>query len=113
MSSPVTNKEAAIASLLERGSVSPKRLGAPGPDAQEMNLILQAALRTPDHGGLERRALLRLGTHGATRHPAGGIAGRLRQPGPGDRGAPFEAACVSRGSLVTVATHRERADARR
>lgn len=44
--------EAAIAPLLERRSVSPKRLGAPGPDAAEMNLILQAALRAPDHGGL-------------------------------------------------------------
>ena len=43
---------AAVASLIERRSVSPKRLGHPGPDFAEIDLMLQAALRAPDHGGL-------------------------------------------------------------
>lgn len=44
--------ESAIAPLLERRSVSPKRLRAPGPSPEQIDLILQAALRAPDHGGL-------------------------------------------------------------
>jgi len=44
--------EAALADLLERRSVSPKRLCAPGPGVAELDLMLQAALRAPDHGGL-------------------------------------------------------------
>ena len=44
--------EAAIASLLSRRSVSPKRLIAPGPGPQQLDLIVRAALRAPDHGGL-------------------------------------------------------------
>lgn len=45
-------QESAIAPLLERRSVSPKRLRKPGPSAEQIDLILQAALRAPDHGGL-------------------------------------------------------------
>jgi nitroreductase len=44
--------EAAVAPLLSRRSVSPKRLEAPGPDQAELDLILQAALRAPDNGNL-------------------------------------------------------------
>ncbi|MDB5851606.1 MAG: Nitroreductase [Rhodoferax sp.] len=45
-------KRALLLPLLERRSVSPKRLMAPGPDAEEIDLILQGALRSPDHGRL-------------------------------------------------------------
>lgn len=38
--------------LLSRRSVSPKRLTSPGPDAAALELMIQAALRAPDHGGL-------------------------------------------------------------
>lgn len=44
--------EGVLAPLLQRRSVSPKRLCGPGPNAEETDLILQAALRAPDHGGL-------------------------------------------------------------
>lgn len=44
--------EAAVAPLLSRRSVSPKRLEAPGPDQGDLDLILQAALRAPDNGNL-------------------------------------------------------------
>lgn len=45
-------RSTALASLLSRRSVSPKRLAAPGPDARELDAIIQAALSAPDHGGL-------------------------------------------------------------
>lgn len=41
-----------LQTLLARRSVSPKRLGAPAPGAADLRLMLQAALRAPDHGGL-------------------------------------------------------------
>ncbi len=44
--------ETALGSLLSRRSVSPKRQILPAPDERELDLILQAALRAPDHGGL-------------------------------------------------------------
>lgn len=47
-----SREESALAPLLERRSVSPKRLRAPGPRPEHIDLILQAALRAPDHGGL-------------------------------------------------------------
>jgi len=49
---PVVTSEIVVAPLLQRRSVSPKRLCAPGPGAEDTDLILQAALRAPDHGGL-------------------------------------------------------------
>jgi nitroreductase len=48
----VSNSRKAIAPLLDRRSVSPKRLEAPGADSQEIDLMIEAALRAPDHGGL-------------------------------------------------------------
>ncbi len=45
-------REQAVRALLSRRSVSPKRLVAPGPDLHSLDLILQAALTAPDHGGL-------------------------------------------------------------
>ena len=44
--------QTALRPLLARRSVSPKRLGAPAPNAAELRAMLQAALRAPDHGGL-------------------------------------------------------------
>ncbi|HEY9066642.1 MAG TPA: nitroreductase [Burkholderiaceae bacterium] len=45
-------RQAALRPLLTRRSVSPKRLIAPGPDLATLELMLQAALAAPDHGGL-------------------------------------------------------------
>lgn len=44
--------------LLERRSVSPKRLCAPGPSAADLHLIVQAGLHAPDHGSLHPWRLL-------------------------------------------------------
>lgn len=41
-----------LARLLERRSFAPRRLGPPGPDAEHLELMLQAALSAPDHGRL-------------------------------------------------------------
>ena len=38
--------------LHDRRSVSPKRLGAPGPSVDQLETVVHAALRAPDHGGL-------------------------------------------------------------
>ncbi|CAN5386865.1 nitroreductase [soil metagenome] len=42
----------ALRAMQARRSVSPKRLAAPGPTAAQLELVMQAALRAPDHGGL-------------------------------------------------------------
>jgi nitroreductase len=49
-----TNETAgnALDALLSRRSVSPKRLQAPGPTRGELETLLQAGLRAPDHGRL-------------------------------------------------------------
>jgi nitroreductase len=44
--------EAAVARLIARRSVSPKRLAEPGPDGDQIDLMIQAAMCAPDHGGL-------------------------------------------------------------
>lgn len=46
------SSDARLAALLRRRSVSPKRLGAPGPNATQIEQMLQAALCAPDHGSL-------------------------------------------------------------
>lgn len=60
--------DAALTLIHSRQHVSPKRLGDPGPSAEQLELILGAAAAAPDHGRLnpwrlilvppERRALL-------------------------------------------------------
>jgi len=47
-----SKKQAALAPLLERRSVSPKRLGLPAPEAADIDQMITAALSAPDHGGL-------------------------------------------------------------
>lgn len=42
----------AVRAMQARRSVSPKRLAAPGPTAAQLDVVMQAALRAPDHGGL-------------------------------------------------------------
>jgi len=44
--------EQSLATLLSRRSVSPKRLAGPAPGPIELDLMIQAALRSPDHGAL-------------------------------------------------------------
>ena len=49
-----TDDAAALAAMLiqSRQTILPKRLGGPGPSAQELAQILQAAAHAPDHGQL-------------------------------------------------------------
>ena len=47
-----TSRRSLMADLLERRSVSPNRLCAPGPSANDLRWITQAGLHAPDHGGL-------------------------------------------------------------
>lgn len=48
----MTSAERMLEVLLTRRSVSPKRLEHPGPNADELEGLMQAGLRAPDHGGL-------------------------------------------------------------
>lgn len=52
MTDDSVRQPAALATLRERRSVSPKRLRLPDPDPTEVDPMLQAALCAPDHGGL-------------------------------------------------------------
>lgn len=47
-----TRKRAGLAPLLERRSISPRRLQMPGPSADDIGLMIEAALCSPDHGAL-------------------------------------------------------------
>ena len=47
-----SRKRAALAALMGRRSISPKRLGEPGPSQEDMDLMIEAALSAPDHGSL-------------------------------------------------------------
>ncbi len=48
----MTPAERVLEVLLTRRSVSPRRLQAPGPNADELEGMVQAGMRAPDHGGL-------------------------------------------------------------
>ncbi|MDM0070023.1 nitroreductase [Variovorax sp. J31P207] len=47
--------------LLERRSVAPRRLGAPAPAADQIDLMVQAALAAPDHGRLRPWRVIEFG----------------------------------------------------
>ena len=51
---------AALQSLLSRHSLGPRWMVAPGPDATELNLAVQAALRGPNHGRLQAWRLVNI-----------------------------------------------------
>jgi len=53
-----SRRRSLVAPLLERRSVSPKRLCGPGPGAHDMGLIVQSGLHAPDHGHLHPWRLL-------------------------------------------------------
>jgi nitroreductase len=57
----------AVAWIAERRSVAVKRLGGPGPDARELDLILRAALPAPDHGALRPWRIVRCRAEGKAR----------------------------------------------
>lgn len=48
-----TGMPPALAALLSRHSLGPRWMVAPGPDAQQLALAVQAALRAPNHGRLQ------------------------------------------------------------
>lgn len=52
MNHDTADAAAALSTLLGRRSVSPRRLCLPAPGRAEIDLMLSAALRAPDHGGL-------------------------------------------------------------
>lgn len=57
----VARQRRAMAPLLARRSVSPKRLMGPAPGREELASMLQAALSAPDHGGLRPWRVIEFG----------------------------------------------------
>lgn len=82
---------AAFRFLAGRRSHPAKTLAAPAPEGEALDAILAAALRVPDHGGLEpwrmvvlgRAALDRLAALAARRGEALGLAPEVAAKGPG------------------------------
>ncbi|PIE11721.1 MAG: nitroreductase [Rhodobacterales bacterium] len=68
--------------LLARRSRPPKFLTAPGPDREELETLLTAALRVPDHGKLEPWRIVVLGPNSRAE-----LAATARETGP-DLGQP-------------------------
>lgn len=56
-----TQPEAPLSRLLERRSVAPRRLGAPAPNPEQIDLMVQAALSAPDHGRLRPWRVIEFG----------------------------------------------------
>lgn len=57
---------AGLEGLLARRSVSPRRLQAPGPDAADLDRLIQAGLRAPDHGSLHPWRIIEFRPHSRT-----------------------------------------------
>ncbi len=81
---------AALEALLTRHSVGPKHLVEPGPSDAQLALMVQAALRAPDHAELVpyRFKLVR---GGARRGMAALFADAARAAGKGEEGAALDA----------------------
>lgn len=80
----------ALVALCGRYSVGPKHLQEPGPDDAQLALMLQAALRAPDHGELRpwRLALVR---GEARAHMAALFAQAARRAGKDEAGVALDA----------------------
>lgn len=58
-----TRKRAGLAPLLGRRSISPRRLAMPAPSAADIDLMIEAALCSPDHGALHPWRILEFPDH--------------------------------------------------
>jgi nitroreductase len=87
--------------LLRRRSASAKTMAEPGPDAQELDLILSAGVRVPDHGKLAPWRFLVFDGEG--RAEFGAVLERvlaLREPDAGDVRRQIERTRFMRAPLV-------------
>jgi nitroreductase len=87
--------------LLRRRSASAKALGEPGPGADEVQLILQAGIRVPDHGKLAPWRFLMF--EGKARGEFGAVLERIlaeREPDASDIRRQMERTRFERAPLV-------------
>src|SRR5690606_33419899 len=56
-----TQPASRLSRLLERRSIAPRRLGGPAPSAEQIDLMVQAALAAPDHGRLHPWRVIEFG----------------------------------------------------
>jgi nitroreductase len=93
----------ALAQLLERRSVPARLLGEPGPDPAQLQAMLAAAVRVPDHGRLTPWRFLRI--QGAARDALGELLVRLtreRAPDSPESALDKERRRFSHAPLVIV-----------
>jgi len=86
----MTSEQAALQALLGRYSVGPKHLVEPGPNDEQLALMVQAAMRAPDHAELVpyRFKLVR----GAAKEGMAALfADAARAAGKGEEGAALDA----------------------
>ncbi len=103
----VTMTSPALDTLNRRHSVPSKLLGDPGPSHDQVNLLVAAALRVPDHSVLEPWRLIRI--EGNARAQLGELLARLhreRDPSIGDSAVDKDRQRFNHAPLVLVVVAR-------
>jgi nitroreductase len=100
-----TPQDLALQALLGRYSVGPKHLVEPGPTDEQLALMVQAALRAPDHGELVPWRL-KLVRGAARQRMAGLFAAAARAAGKDEAGAALDAERALRPPLTLAVVAR-------
>ncbi len=95
----------ALDALLSRYSVGPKHLVEPGPDAAQLGLMVQAALRAPDHAELVPFRFKRVQGE-AKSDMATLFADAARRAGKGEAGAALDAERALRPPITVAVVAR-------
>ena len=92
----------ALQALLGRYSVGPKHLVEPGPSDAHLRLMVEAALRGPDHGELLPWRLKIVRSDGAKAHMAALFAAAARRAGKDEAGAAMDAERASKPPMTVA-----------
>ena len=96
------NDMAALQALLGRYSVGPKYLIAPGPDDAQLRLMVEAALRAPDHGQLLPFRFKVVRSDAAKARMAALFAAAARRAGKDEAGCALDAERALRPPLTVA-----------
>jgi len=94
--------EAALQALLGRYSVGPKHLTEPGPDDAQLRLMVEAALRAPDHGDLLPFRFKVVRSDAAKARMAALFAAAARRAGKDEAGCTLDADRALRPPLTVA-----------
>jgi len=101
----MTPEQAALQALLSRYSVGPKHLVEPGPSDEQLAMMVQAALRAPDHAELVPYRF-RLVRGAAKEGMAALFADAAREAGKGEEGAALDAERALRPPITVAVVAR-------